>query len=437
MELATRLAERLNDYLKQHTELTAWRIDLYETRGFETGLKNNRIGGPYSAPGYKRSISGEIYLIWADQKFTSAKLDSRVVDDFSEYMDIWRATTYCDPDGVGLYKPDAHARNIPQVELFDERVKRIIDHQDPLPFRLLEQGLQYLSDQGIKKIDGKVRCYDGTRVIMNSEGLQVNYSQSPVDFFFEANDCYGESYGEKKWPTELEIKRVIENTANIASLLAKNPVREVSGKMRLLFPPGIFESFLGQFLLTNLYGSLVVNRQSRFTLDDFQTERQVLRNDLSLELNTLLPYRAMSYPCTSEGVAGGKVSFINEGKLKTPILSLKYAKKAGLTPTPIPSGGFFIKTSQTLDTWERLIKETDKGMIIYSILGLHTQDASSGHFSLTADQCLLVERGEIVAKVKAVINGDFLEALTREDSSLASYEGEENPGFAFWASVSG
>lgn len=433
MELATILAERLNDYSRQNRELTAWRIDLYETRGFEVGLKNNRIGGPYSAPGYKRSISGEIYLIWAGQKFTSAKLDSGVIDNFTEYMNVWRATAYYDPDGVDLHKPE----NIPQVELFDERVKNIIDHQDPLPFHLLEQGLQFLSQRGIKKIDGKVRCYEGSRVILNSEGLQVAYSQSPVDFFFEANDCYGESYGEKKWPTESEMNRVIENTVNIASLLTVSPPREAGGKMRLLFPPGIFESFLGQFLLTNLYGSLVVNRQSRFELEDFKKGKQVLRKDLSLEVNTLLPYRAMSYPCTSEGVTGGKASFISEGRLKTPILSLKYAKKAGLIPTPIPSGGFFIKSSRNLDTWEQLIKQTQQGMIVYSILGLHTQDASSGHFSLTADQCLLVERGEIVGKAKAVINGDFLEALTREESCLASYEGEDNPGFAFWASVAG
>jgi PmbA protein len=213
-------------------------------------------------------------------------------------------------------------------------------------------------------------------------------------------------------------------------------VKLPSGKIQLLFPPGIFESFLGQFLLTNLYGSLVVNRQSCFTLSDFKDERLVLREDLSLEANTLLPYRAMSYPCTSEGVAGGSVLFIDKGKLKTPILSLKYAKKAGLAPTPMPSGGFFLKSSRSIDTWEKLIKQTEHGMIVYSILGLHTQDTSSGHFSLTADQCLLVERGEIVGKVKAVINGDFLKALLQEDSRLAFLEGEDNPGFAFWASAS-
>jgi PmbA protein len=433
MELATRLAERLNDYSKQHQELTGWRFDLYETRGFEVGLKNNRIGGPYSAPGYKRSISGELYLIWAGQRFTSAKLDSKVIDNFPEYMDLWQATAYFDPDGVGLYRPE----RIPVVELADKQVKQIIDRQDPLPFQLLEQGLQHLSTHGINKIDGKVRCYEGLRVIMNSNGLKVVYSQSPVDFFFEANDSYGEAYGEKKWPSETEIRRVIENTARIGMLLTQETKRDLSGKMQLLFPPGIFESFLSQFLLTNLYGSLVVNRQSRFSLDDFKSGRQVLRSDLSLEVNTLLPYRSMSYPCTSEGVPGGTVSYIDAGKLQTPVLSLKYAKKAGLLPTPTPSGGFFLKTTRTLNTWDDLIQQTERGMIIYSILGLHTQDASSGHFSLTADQCLLVEQGEIVGKVKAVINGNFLGALLQEESRLGFLEGEDNPGFAFWATVAG
>jgi PmbA protein len=433
MELAMDLADRLRDYARTHPELTGWRFDIHETRGFEVGLKNNRIGGPYSAPGYKRSISGELYLIWADQRFTSAKLDSKVVDDFQEYMDLWQATAYCDPDGAGLFRPE----RIPTIELADPRTQQIIEIQEQAPFQLLQQGLAYLNDQGIKKIDGKVRCYEGQRILMNSEGFQLTYQQTPVDFFFEANDCYGEAYAEKKWPDEAEIKRVIENTGRIGKMLENDVQRDLCGKMQLIFSPGIFEAFLGQFLLTNLYGSLVINRQSRFSLDDFKNERQILRDDLSLSVNTLLPYRAMSYPCTSEGVPGGSQSFIEAGKLKTPILGLKYAKKADMSPTPVPSGGFFFKTGRTLGTWEELIKQTEHGMIIYSVLGLHTQDASSGHFSLTADQCLLVEQGEIVGKVKAVINGDFLGALLQEDSRLGSVVGEDNPGFAFWATVAG
>jgi PmbA protein len=433
MELANRLADRLHDYSNRNQELTGWRFDLHETRGFEVGLKNSRIGGPYSAPGYKRSISGELYLIWANQRFTSAKLDSKVVDDFQEYMYLWQTTAYFDPDGVGLYRPD----RIPSVELADERVRQIIDQQDKLPFELLEQGLQRLNAYGVNKIDGKVRCYESNRVLMNSEGLKVEYPQTPVDFYFEANDSYGESYCERKWPTEPEIQRVIENTGHIGKLLTTEVQRDLSGKIQLLFPPGIFESFLDQFLISNLYGSLVVNRQSRFSLEDFQSQQQVLRDDLSLEVNTLLPYRSFSYPCTGEGVPGGSVSYIDAGRLQTPVLSLKYAKKAGLKPTPTPSGGCLFKTTRLMESWDELVKQTEQGMIVYSVLGLHTQDASSGHFSVTADQCLLVEHGKIVGKVKGVINGDFLGALLQEESRLGMMEGEDNPGFAFWATVVG
>lgn len=428
MELADRLAELLKDYSRQNRELTGWRFDLQEARGIEIGLKNNRLGGPYSAPGYKRSISGELYLIWTDQRFTSAKLDSRAMNEFSEYMNIWRATAYTDPDGVGLYRPES----IPRVDLADRRVSEIIDRDYQLPFQLLIEGLERLTAYGLNKIDGKIRCFEGRRVLMDSEGLVFEAPQTPVEFFFKVNDSYGEGYREKKWPDRARIERIIKNTGEIGRRLTTEAGRKLSGKMRLLFPPDVLESFLSQFLLGNLYGSLVVNRQSRFSLEDFQNHSRVLRDDLSLVVNTLIPHRFFSYACTSEAVPGGTVAYINAGKLQTPVLSLKYAKKAGMKPTPVPVG-FFLKSTQTLPSWEELVRRTDIGVIVYSVLGMHTQDVASGHFSLTADQCLLVEQGKIVGKVKGVISGDFLGSLLQDDSQLALVEGEDNPGYAFWA----
>jgi PmbA protein len=107
------------------------------------------------------------------------------------------------------------------------------------------------------------------------------------------------------------------------------------------------------------------------------------------------------------------------------------------TSTLAGGGGFFFTGSKALPDWEQLLSETEHGLIVYSVLGMHTQDASSGHFSLTADQCLLVENGQIKGKVKAVINGDFLGALNREESRLCRVEGEDNPAFAFTASAIG
>ena len=433
LELAERLSGLLNESLKKENDLKAWRFDLHELKGLEIGLKNNQIGGPYSAPSYKRSISGELYLIWDGHKYTSTKLDAKVIDSFDENLVLWKKTAYYDMDGVPLYHPE----DIPTVQLLDGYVTEIIDRNFETPFQLMSKGLKRLGDFGMDKISGKVKCYQNHRSLRNSDGLRVEFPQTAVEFFFQVNDSYGESYQEKKWPEEAEIDMKVNKTAEIGALLSKNAEVAISGQVKLIFPPDVFESFAGYFLLSNLYGSLVVNRQSAYSLDSFKEKRQVLRDDLSLEINNLLPFRSFSYRCTSEGVPGGMIRLISKGKLQTPILNLKYAGKSGFNPTPLPLGGrgFFLKPEGSMPTFEELISKTDLGLIVYSVLGLHTQDASSGNFSLTADQCLLVKNGMIAGKVKAAINGNFLNSLAEKTTEFATVQGEDNPACLFLANA--
>ena len=426
MSLAAEFADQLKLYQHSHPQLTAWRFDLYEMAGQEIGLKNNKLGGPYSAPSYKSSISGEVYLIWSRQRFTVAKLDAQAVAEFDAYMKLWEKTAYYDPDGVELYNP----KQLPEPVLVDPKVSEAVAGNFETGFQLLNDGLQRLLEDGLNKIDGKFKCFQVRRHLMNSAGFKLEYDQTPLEFFFEGNDSYGEGYQEKKWPDPAEVERIISNTGTITKLLARDYQTSLSGPIKLLMPPGTADSFLNHFLMTNLSGSLTVNNQSRFSLSDFQNGLQVLHPKLSLSINNLMPWRAFSYPCTAEGVPGGAIDLIAKGRLQTPIFNLKYAKKAGMAPTPLPLGGrgFFLTSTEAIPAWDDLVKGTERGLIVYSVLGLHTQDASSGRFSLTADQCLLVEQGEIKGKVKAVINGDFLGALAAEETELAKVVGEDNPG---------
>jgi len=434
LELYQKLTDLLVKYSKKDTDLEDWRFDLHESKGLEVGLKDNRIGGPYSAPAYKRSISGELYLIWKENRFTSTKLDLKLIEAFQENINAWKATAYYDLDGAGLFT----SRKIPNVVVEDIQAKAIVREEIEKPFKLLNQGLKRLLDLGLRKVDGKLKCYEDLRTIANSRGLLERYIQTPVEFFFEVNDSYGLSYQEKKWPNESETNRIIEETGRIGKLLEKPAPSLKSGPVKLLFPPDIFEAFLGYFLVNNLFGSLVVNRQSRFSIEDFYDHSQVLREDLQLKINNLLPWRSFSYPCTNEGVPGGEIALIGDGRLQSPILSVKYGKKIGLSPTPLPSGGrgVFMQTSSKTLSWEELIQTVDRGLIVLSVLGLHTQDSSSGSFSLTADQGLLVENGQIIGKSKAVINGDFLYSLTLEDSQFGVVESEDNPGYLMMATAS-
>ncbi len=435
MELYQKLIDSLVNYLKYDTDLEGWRFDLHESKGLEVGLKDNRIGGPYSAPAYKRSISGELYLIWKENRFTSTKLDLKLIEAFQENIKTWKTTAYYDQDGAGLFNPQ---QKIPNVLLEDIQAKAIVREESEEPFKLLDQGLKRLLGLGLRKVDGKLKCYEDLRTVANSQGLLERYTQTPVEFFFEVNDSYGLSYQEKKWPEETETNRIIEETGRIGKLLEKPAPSIKSGPLKLLFPPDIFEAFLGYFLINNLYGSLVVNRQSRFSVEDFLNHSQVLREDLQIKINNLLPWRSFSYPCTNEGVPGGEIILINAGRLQSPILSVKYGKKIGMPPTPLPAGGrgVFLQTGSPTLYWDELIRTVDRGLIVLSILGLHTQDSSSGSFSLTADQGLLIEDGKIIGKTKAVINGDFLNSLTLKDSQFGIAEGEDNPGYLMMATAS-
>lgn len=433
MEMVAKLTELLNRAKSSDAELSGWRFNLYESEGLEVGLKNNRIGGPYSAPSFKRSITGDIYLLWTGRRFTSAKLDAQTVESFADCYNLWKTTAYYDADGAGLYTPE----KIPEVALAQPLIGQIVAGDFSYPFQILNQGLKQLQESGMNKVDGKIRCYQEHRYFRNSNGLCIDYLQTPCDFFFEVNDSYGESFSEKRLPDMEEVNRIIQNTGAIGRHLMVPAEAQLSGPVQLYFPPDLFESFINHYLITNLLGSLVVNRQSNFSLVDFVNRRPVMRDDLSLELNTLLPLKSSSYPCTSEAVPGGFVNLIADGRLQTPILNLKYAQKAGMAPTPLPVGGrgFFIKSNQPVKHWDETLSNTGLALIVYSVLGLHTQDPSSGKFSLTADQCILVKNGVMAGKVKAVINGDFFGALKNKSSQLASVKGKDNPGFIFTANA--
>jgi PmbA protein len=403
----------LQDYQKKQPRLLAWRFALHQTRGFEVGMKNNKLGGAYTAPSYKRSISGEIYLIWKDQRFTLSKLDSKVLSDFDEYSKIWDS--------------------LPEVITDDSEVSAMIESNSNEPFQLLNHGLQQLQAGGIRQVDGGIGLGEDHRVLCNSEGWFKEYLQTPVRFHFEADSSYSESYHEKRWPSQDEIAGLLGRVTEYGVAL-NQPVDAIcDGEMRLILPPAIFEDFSSYFLLTNLSGRLVANGQSRFDIKDFSNQRQVLRPGLHLTIDNLRPLRSFSYPCTAEGVPGGVLDLIASGRLTTPLLDLKYAGKLGLKPTPLSAGGFIFRSDEPLQPQESLLSTTSRALIVCSVLGLHTQDAASGSFSLTADQCLLVEAGKIQGKVSAVISGGFLDALLDESTVFAIVAGLDNPMMAFQA----
>jgi PmbA protein len=431
------LRERLNTLLGKRLPsgltLTGWRFDLHESEHLEVGLKNNKIGGPYTAPGVKQESSGEICLHWADEKYTIARIERRVLDEFQAHLELWEKTAYKDPYGPDLVKP----YEPPAVPLAHEGAVAILNGEYTPAFTFLAEGLATITGYGITKVDGWVKVSRDRRLIANSEGLWVSYEQTPVEIYLEAEDVFGEAFAEKRLPGPEEFGGMADYTGRTARELKKKATLRREGEMPVIFTPNVFEAFLDHYLLSNLSGRLVANRQSAFAAGDFQEAKKVFRDDLTIRIDGTRPYRYSSYRCTGEGVPTGQVDLVRQGRLVTPVLSLKYAKKLGMAPTPVPiAGGHgLVIDLPHRENFESFLGELKECLIVYSVLGLHTQDYSAGKFSLAADQSLLVKKGQIQGKVETVIAGDFWQVLAGKDTVFLDYPREETPAVCFRAHV--
>src|SRR5690606_17501459 len=121
-----------------------------------------------------------------------------------------------------------------------------------------------------------------------------------------------------------EVERLIADVGQTSAQLRETG-ELTSGDLPVLLPPRVASEFIGTYVIRNLSGSLVSNRQSKYTLDDFKGQQQVIRPDLLIEVNPLVPWELTTEPCTGEGVPASIVSVVDDGRLLRPLCDLKYA----------------------------------------------------------------------------------------------------------------
>ena len=184
-------------------------------------------------------------------------------------------------------------------------------------------------------------------------------------------------------------------------------------------------------LLHNLSGSAVADDEGRFSRDAFGSEDPVLREDLTLRLDPLQPLRGGSYRFTAEGVPSGRITYLDRGRLRSPVLNRKYARRLGLAPTPIPFGmdALHFEGRAPLDR-EAALAEAAGGALILSVLGVHTQDFASGDFSLSAPQALALDGspGGYAGRLRCTISGNLFELLNDERTAFVDFPDEHVPG---------
>jgi PmbA protein len=200
----------------------------------------------------------------------------------------------------------------------------------------------------------------------------------------------------------------------------------------VLLHPHVVEEYVVGTLLDNLGGSAVAHGDGHFRREQFGADSPVLREDLGLHLDPLQPLKSGSYRFTSEGVPAAPCSFISRGRLVQPVLDLKYARRLGLAPTPVPFGmdTVILEGPPPLPLAPSL-QIAAGGVLVLSVLGVHTQDRASGDFSLSAPQVLRIGARGFGGRLRGTISGNLFQVLREASLRFVVFEGETTPGLLF------
>lgn len=420
MKATEKISKTLNDYMARTDELRIeqWHFTFNEGQAISLGLDNNEIGGPYTPPSTHDIYKGSVYIRWADGRVSDSIIDTFTLENLDASIKEWKTTSYQDIDAHEVIQPLPMPTGL---KIKDDNVVNLITKDSSYFFEILNYFNENLKKKDYTKtVKGQVSAGMLCSIIMNSKGLNVGWEGTSMSVYASVNDICGDNYAERNMPEKKDLNKILKEIDRYM-MHTKNVTQIKSGKMQVILTPGTLGQFLEKYVLEEMDGETVTN-QSVHSLEDFKAKKQVFNEKINIVIDGLSDYSLSTQPCSGEGVPSTKSYLIANGRLITPILDLKYAKKSGMPPTPPGE----IDLDVAMAPYSKMIKGLGYGLIVYDVLGMHTQDSKSGEYSLAVDQGLLVENGKIQGKIKsATIKGNFFETLKDKKTKFAEYRKDE------------
>jgi len=401
---------------KEGLRLADWRILVHESEAVSVGIKDNSLGSVYTPPSYRQGESGEVFLVWADGKCSQAMVQLRAHDDqeyWQQELEQWRQASYEDPDAVHIPSPEP----LPLVVVEDRAIHSILSGNDQI---LFDQVSRWLSDKPSKaKMQGSIQTAWGYRHVRTSTGLNVTYQQSQFVAWFSFDSLIGGGFAKRRLSRPEEQKGLWERTLNLYEAM-HSVAPPVGPQTQVILAPSMTEDMLGQFILPNFSGDRVIEGQGAFSKESFLENKLVFHPDFSLLIDPLRSLELGSYLVTPEGVPADRTVLVRDGKLQTPYLRVKDSVRWGAKPTAIPQGmaGLYLKHKAEVP-WVKALQGVEDGVLVLTVLGLHTQEAVSGSYSLSAPHSLRILKGRIVGKTDVKLTGNFFADLAAPTTMTA------------------
>ncbi|MHB1652097.1 MAG: metallopeptidase TldD-related protein [Desulfitobacteriaceae bacterium] len=432
MKLVAQLEELLRKFQTASDageyRLSGWRIFVHESQSLALGLKDNSPGSVYTPPAYREGESGEVFVVWADGKCSQAKVQAKPTGELQSWqndLQDWRQAAYEDPDGTTIVIPAP----LPLVAVEDRAIAGILAGDDEVLFGQLARLLAEKPMQA--KMQAHINAIWGYRHVRTSTGLAVSYRESQYILSYSLDRLVGTGFAKRRlikaeewtdrWDTVLGYYEALQKGVQPGA-------SPVSQETTVILTPSVVEEMLGQYIVPNFSGQSVLEGQSAFRPESFHKREKIFGPEFSLIVDPLRPWEWGSYLVTLEGVPAERTTLVRNGALETPFLRVKDAKRWGGKPTAIPQGtaGLFLSHRQEAN-WASVLKGVEDGVLILSVLGLHTQDSVSGDYSLSAPQCIRILNGHLVGSTGVKITGNFFKDLAAPSTRVAREEREVQP----------
>ena len=406
-----------------------FRLAMAETVQSALGIGSNRRGSPYEPLTVSDASGGSMLVRWSDGLVSRGSLTRAPMSALQDVLQSAFEGRYEDPDVVTF----PEAADLPEVELFSEETARIAKGELPQALPEMLSVLEGVREQcGARLLDASARAVRIHRKVITSGGFRGEGDSTSLGFYLGLDSLAFDGFDSRTPLSAEEVGRRAAWTAADFTALEKEAEAPPRGKTTVVLHPRTAESFLRTFLFGSLSGSAVANGRSRFSLGDFQTAKAAFREDFSVKTRPFVPMGVGSFLFTDEGLVAREVDLIRDGALVTPLLGLKYAHRLGMAPTPTPGSidGYEFSLATRM-TREEALSGPGRRVLVHSVMGMHTQDAVRGEYSLLAPQGVLYEDGDCRGRITATLNGSFFEDLRSPDLCLVDFEGFSCPGLMF------
>jgi PmbA protein len=406
-----------------------WSVYFSNSRRLSLGTKDRETGNPHAPLSLAEGRGASYLLVWDDGTISQGSLERRQLEsDPLETLAFARTAAYDDPDAAHVLG-DA---SIPEVTLYDPAAAAIAGGDTELLERRLRRVRQLVEENAFRTWSGSFSASESRARLVTSAGLDVSGEGTSMGWFVTLNGELGGGHGGRAPEDDADFEARLVQLARLATEMDKAADSSKSGTQPVILHPRVVEEYVLQTLMHHLQGSTVAHGEGQFAHKMFGSGAAVLREDVGVRLDPLLPLRSGSYRFTREGVPAAACHYVERGRLVGPIVDIKYARRLGVPPSPLPYAmdALYFEGSDPIDL-SRAMERAAGGALVLSVLGVHTQDSASGDFSLSAPQVLALDGQGYAGRIRATISGNLFDVLRGEDLQFVRFDGEHTPGLLF------